>query len=108
MTTTITEEEFFGLSSSRRCSGELDFGVMWRASTTKTWPLYRVSYIRDTGEFYAICLGPKSHGGGMVELLGRIDPAGGYEAAEAILTGWADQTPNVLDWARARMPRQEA
>lgn len=37
----------------RRRSGEVDFGVLW-CLEGKPWPHYRISWIRDTGELYAI------------------------------------------------------
>ena len=37
----------------RRRSGEVDFGSHWKLDG-KEWPLYRISWIADTGELYAI------------------------------------------------------
>ena len=43
--------EFFS-DPRRRKSPELDFGVIWTLGTP--WPRWRVSWIDDTGELYAI------------------------------------------------------
>jgi hypothetical protein len=38
----------------RRRSGEVDFGSRWQPIDGPEWPLYRVSWIVNTGELYAI------------------------------------------------------
>ena len=45
-------EEFYSDNSARRRSPEADYGVHWKL---EGWPnSWRVSYVRDTGEIYAV------------------------------------------------------
>lgn len=91
----INIEGFYADDERRRRSGEVDYGVMWTTDAYH-WPRYRVSYVIDTGELYALCL---SHG--PVELLGVfID----REACERALAGWAEACgePHSLEWVRRR------
>lgn len=93
-------EAFYAERDARRRSGEVDFGVMW-CQETERWPTYRVSWIEETGEFYAIRLAsaPGRPKGG-VELLGTVVSRAGADAA---LAGWAHQEPMMLDWVRNRL-----
>ena len=53
-------EEFHSDSSALRFSPEADYGVHWKL---EGWPnSWRVSYVRDTGEVYAVQQGPISSG----------------------------------------------
>lgn len=91
-------EAFYAEEPARIHSGEVDFGVHWHDAAATIWPTYRLSWVRDTGEFYAECLaGPRR---GQVELLGRVLTRA---AADATLEGWAHQDSMLLDWARARI-----
>lgn len=49
---TLTYEEFM-TDPIRERSPELDFGVLWRR-LEQTWPTYRISWIQNTGELYAV------------------------------------------------------
>ena len=62
--------------------------------------MWRVSYIRDTGEVYAVRVG------GPVKLLGQVDPdpEGCYYATlDRVLAGWADQPVKRLSWVKGRL-----
>ena len=88
---------YYAQDERRRNSGEVDFGVMWREEAAR-WPTYRVSWVMDTGDFYAVCQGgPRA---GEVEHLGR---AAGRELAERVMDGWAEVEPMMLTWVRERM-----
>lgn len=115
---------FFADDPRRERSGEADFGVWWREQAA--FPVWRVSWVEETGEVYAICL----HGGGIdagrnavavaageptgrVEVLGVIpadlDASVPYAHVEAALDGWADQCGkrDSLTWVRQRIALAE-
>jgi hypothetical protein len=79
-------------------SRERDFGLRWRDGAT----LHRVAWIEDTGELYAVQLGPPSAGGGNVEVL--ADGARDDEVA-AVLRGWRTMIdrPDSIRWLRERV-----
>jgi hypothetical protein len=87
--------DFYVADSRRLYSGEVDFGVLWRDG--QMWPTYRVSWVMETGEFYAIRLSGRHD---RVELLGTVE---GRTAAEDALDGWANIEPMELSWVRARL-----
>ena len=107
---------FYSRDARRRSSGEADYGVHWRLNG---WPApWRVSYVQDTGEVYAVYLGllqPErmivSHGPvlalGTVEPdhrePGRRDPY--YRTLDAVLAGWPAHCgePDGLLWVRDRL-----
>lgn len=97
MTTFATLEEFYSTNEARRRSPEVDFGVMWNDGPR--WPQYRVTWIKATGEVYALELG----GDGHVELIGYGGPD--REAVEDALEGWAegDLRDKPLSWVRQRI-----
>jgi hypothetical protein len=101
-------DAFYAADERRKRSGELDFGVMWTARPRETWPTFRVSFIRDTREFYAY-----SHRDGSFEILGTlpeilpwmsekaVDP---YADAEIVMSGWVEEIHRGgLPWARERI-----
>ena len=51
--------EFLAESDARLRSREWDFGVHWRDATGATW---RMSWVEETGEMYAVRLGPARMG----------------------------------------------
>lgn len=87
--------EYYADDPDRERSGEVDYGVQWVEART-TWPNYRVSWIENTGEIYAVKLTDHTP----VEILGW---AASRDEAERLLDGWAEQFPNTLAWARARL-----
>jgi hypothetical protein len=89
-----TWDDFCYADIRRHFSPEADYGVHWHDGDER-WPEWRVSYIRDTGEVYAVCTG---RGLGPVWLLGVVpaDPVTNpdretyYRTLDKILGGWAD------------------
>src|SRR4051812_30755761 len=113
-----TLDEFYAAEPERRRSPERDFGVWWRAATgDATW---RISWLFNTGEVYAVCLGAPERGrwtddngaymgewaeyvtvgtgNGPVRVLGIFLS---QAEVEAVFAGWAAQTghPGSLEWA---------
>ncbi len=93
---------FYDADPRRRLSGKCDYGVWWQDD--RPFPRFRVSYIKATGEVYAVEL----IGVGRVELLGQVQPDEGdhyYRTLDKILTGWADHCgePGGLSWVRSRL-----
>lgn len=103
-------EEFYGANPERQQSGEAGYGVHWRQDGDRE--RWRVSYVRDTQEVYAVRLGGHGPGQGIVEVLGTFpadEDAGEfgiyYQGLEAHLDGWAVRCilPGSLGWIRERM-----
>ena len=69
----------------RRRSGEVDFGSRWQVADGPEWPLYRVSWIRDTGELYAI--EERLEGRRRLCVLGIITDR---ETVERLMDGWTE------------------
>ena len=98
-----TLEEFYDAEPLRRQSPEADYGVMWRTADLPA--AHRVSYVRYTGEIYAVQLNNHM---GPVHLLGKVPPDNVdnertqlyYQTLENILTGWPEQSiiRNNLKW----------
>lgn len=91
----ITEDEFYA-DPKRKLSPEVDFGVGWTAGPS-TWPQYRVSWVVDTGEWYAV-----RHTDRMVFILGRTEP-NNREQAEEALEGWAEHDKFDVQWVTRRL-----
>lgn len=89
-----TIKEFFA-DKRRMRSRELDFGVWWRDG--RNYPTYRVSWIADTGEVYALDQTEQR-----VELLGK---AGTEADIEQKLDGWAGicGLMQSLQWVRDKI-----
>ena len=106
----MTLEEFHDADiTGRALSAEADYGVHWRNGAAK-WPTWRVSYIRNTGEIYAV----KQAGESEVQLLGQVpaddtaNPGGWYKTLDAILSGWADQPHRRISWVKTRLASSPA
>jgi hypothetical protein len=86
--------EFYGTRGGER-SGEVDFGVWWRLGEPPREQPWRVSWVRDTGDVYAVAART-----GSVELLGTIPSE---DELERRFAGWADVCgePRSLQWARS-------
>jgi len=70
---------------ARLRSGELDFGCHWRLNS-QAFPVWRVSWIEDTGELYALELA----GIGLEDRFIVIGRFPDEEAVELAMSGWAD------------------
>ena len=87
-----TLEAYYAADELLRRSEEADYGVHWRL---EGWEYrWRVSYVRNTGEIYAVHQGATI---GPVFILGYVppDPVGGrgrsslfYRTLDDILSGW--------------------
>ena len=75
-------EDFYSDNSARRYSPEAGYGVHWKLAG---WPnSWRVSYVRDTGEVYAVQQGPQR--GGLLPT-GEISIATGPREGPVLLLG---------------------
>ena len=89
---------FYAADRRRERSPEVDFGIQWRVHG-QGWPLWRVSFIKDTGEVYAVALGPVN----TVLLLGTF-PVTGFDAdvyyrdLDEHLAGWP--THHDVEWVQ--------
>ena len=118
----LVGEEFYSDNPARRRSPETDYGVHWKL---EGWPnSWRVSYVRDTGEVYAMFQGPTQFGQlptgetvvsigkeeGSVLLLGHfpwqpsdMEEAGPrdvyYHGLEHLLSAGQRDASNQTDWS---------
>lgn len=103
--------EFYAADPRRASSGEADYGCWWMADSP--WPKFRVSYVRATGEVYALKLGDRPLGDrpgeGRVEVLGVVPPDKGehyYATLDRILDTWAEHCGSDLhglSWVQERL-----
>jgi len=89
-------ESFYSANEDRRRSPELDFGVMWVASSGRRFPNWRISHVRDTSEMYAVRLSSPDT---VLLLADHIDE----DDAELAMRGWADGEHKTLGWACGRL-----
>jgi hypothetical protein len=115
-----TMDAFYADRADRKWSPEWDFGVHWTAG--QRWPLWRLSWVVETGELYAFRQSPDRPGPnvlvlGVVPMVGEYPHSGGHgawvefnkaQAIEAVLEGWAEAEPRDLDWVRDRLAAYEA
>ena len=103
-----TLEHFYEDAPQRRTSGEADFGVHWKLDGwAHSW---RVSYVRATGEVYAVNLNRTD---GPLFILAAVSPDDTqdtrrgryYDTLEDILEGWAERCgpPDSLRWVMERL-----
>jgi hypothetical protein len=90
---------FYSADARRIGSREHDVGLWWREAAEG--PLHRAAWVRDTGELYLVHLGPRSAGGGAVEVLAVLDDRNSLDRA---LAGWRERCgePGSLGWLRQR------
>ena len=84
--------EFYASSEAREKSGEVDFGYHWCIDASRA-PRWRVSYVQDTREVYALLL---NTGDTTVVLLARGPDR---DAVEFALSGWENRESPRLQWA---------
>ena len=91
--------DFYQDDPRRLESRERDVGLWWREDADG--PLHRAAWVHDTGELYLVHLGPRSAGGGAVEVLAVLDDRHSLERA---LVGWRERCgePGSLGWLRRR------
>ena len=111
-------ETFYADDERRRRSPEWDYGVHWQDGVTD-WPRYRVSWVVETGDLYAVKPGVNG-----VLLLGNVPKVGeypytrtpGYNAwtvfknmqpIEQVLAGWAEEPVQSLEWVLYRLAKWE-
>ena len=102
-----TLEHFYQDNPARRASGEADYGVRWRlANWAGRW---RVSYVQDTGEVYAV---RHLQTDGPVLLLGHVPPDPQetwrdiyYRTLDRILDRWPEICggPDSLRWVMEKL-----
>lgn len=113
----IVPRDVFVADPVRARSPEWDYGVHWTEGG-RDWPRWRVSWIVETGELYAV----ESSNSPAVEVivLGVIEKDGEYpysagtrawsefnrrQPIEKLMDGWAEDGPRTLDWIRNRIAR---
>jgi hypothetical protein len=97
-------------------SPEWDYGVHWIETKGRTWPGWRVSWVVETGDVYAVCTGKPS-----VVVLGNVPRVGEYpygqrsvrtdswtefkdaQTIERLMDGWWDEPHRPLSWVLARL-----
>jgi hypothetical protein len=91
---------FYNADERRIHSRELDVGLWWREETDG--PLHRAAWVSDTGELYLVRLGPAEAGGGVVEILAKLEDRA---LLERVLDGWRERCgePQSLTWLRERV-----
>ena len=110
-----TLREFYDADPRRFRSEEADYGSLWRVTGSPY--VWRVSYVRATGEIYAAqlrrCDGP--HCEGPVYLLAKLPPDPDdrrsrpkrryYDTLDRILDGYlkAARKPDAFGWIRDRI-----
>ena len=104
-----TLEAYYAADERRLRSEECDYGVHWRLDS---WEYrWRVSYVRNTGEIYAVHQGSTI---GPVFILATVEPdpvpdgdrrSLFYATLENILDGWPEQCgrPDSQRWIRDRL-----
>ena len=102
-----TLEAFYDGNPERRYSGEAGYGVHWKLAP---WPhSWRVAYVRNTGEIYAVHL---DGAGSPVFILGTVPPDPEtsfretyYRTLDRILEGWPEHCgqPAGLAWVKERL-----
>jgi len=72
----------------RLVSREIDFGVNWTLTGKERWPHWRVSWIEETGELYAVEM-TESTGANKRRFV-ALATIPSLEEVELALTNWAD------------------
>lgn len=105
----------FYQDETRARSGEADYGVHWRLPGWEH--RFRVSYVHDTGEVYAVHQDLVEGSYGPVFVLGIVPPDHMenerdtyYQPLDRILEGWPDHcgTPDGLSWLKQQLARAGA
>lgn len=100
-------EAAFYAARGGELSRESDYGVWWTDDVP--FPRYRVSYVKDTGDVYAVNQSTR-----VVEVLGTVEPIECLDTdfnvdwdapLDAVLEGWTDACGPTggLEWLRDRL-----
>jgi hypothetical protein len=84
----LTLQEFYASDPRRAQSREVRYGTLWREFAPV--PAYRLAWVQNTGELYAVELS---------------EPDEGKDPVEACLAGWSERCggQRSLVWARDRV-----
>ena len=108
-------EAFYADDERRRFSPEWDYGVWWNDGVRR-WPVYRLSWVIETGDLYAVS--PDE-----LILLGNVPRVGDYpwsgamdawtrfkeaQTIERLLDGWAEVAGPSLGWVLDRISQEVA
>jgi hypothetical protein len=86
----------FASFEERKHSGEIDYGVWWHMRYSPRGPFYKVSFIFDTGEVYAVNLNDMDHYNVLAWTLNVGDSKETRQEIEELMDGWLDME-NDLD-----------
>lgn len=101
-------EAFYSEDERRRRSPEADYGVHWIEEAGRRFPTWTVSYVRATGEVYAV-----EGNSGRVKVLGGYRPDDEeiyYRSLDKVLKGWSEIGGKPLSWVVERLegnPRRD-
>jgi hypothetical protein len=98
----LTLQEFYAADPRRAHSREVGYGSLWREFAPV--PNYRLGWIQDTGELYAVELSEPDERKDPVEVLGVL---WSRPQVEACLAGWPERCggQRSLLWARDQVRR---
>jgi hypothetical protein len=93
----LTLQEFYAVDPRRAHSPEVGYGSLWREFAPV--PTYRLGWLKDTGELYAVELSEPDERKDPVEVLGVL---WSRSQVEACLAGWPERCggQRSLLWAR--------
>jgi hypothetical protein len=96
----LTLQEFYASDPRRAHSHEVDYGSLWRESAPV--PTYRLAWVENTGELYAVQLSEADERNDPVEVLGVL---WSWQQVDSCLAGWPERCggQRSLLWARERV-----
>jgi hypothetical protein len=96
----LTLEEFYASDPRRAHSHEVGYGSLWRESAPV--PTYRLAWVENTGELYAVQLSEADERNDPVEVLGVLWSG---QQVDSCLAGWPERCggQRSLLWARERV-----
>ena len=96
----LTLQEFYASDPQRARSREVGYGSLWREYAPV--PNYRLGWVQNTGELYAVELSEPDERKDPVEVLGVL---WSRQQVEACLAGWSERCggQRSLLWARDRI-----
>lgn len=106
---------FYAADRRRLTSPEWDYGVMWQLDDGPLWPEWRVAWVVETGEVYAVSNAGKDV---TVQVLGVVEKVGEYpydtsretwsdwaarQPIEQVMRDWAEEPHRPLSWISGRL-----